>query len=110
MKKPKKLNLVPEKEHGKPMSACDPIVVMARVIEVRTESYRLESIMQRPYQHDGTKNVTVEFEIDGETYCAKERFEVGQVAPVLGQWVRGVVVPNQWFSLHFVTTHLMKRK
>jgi len=107
MKIPK---LVPEKDHGKPIDVCNPIVVMARVIRIDSKAYSIETINRSTYQTTGSKTVTVEYEIDKERYVSTEVFEVGEVAPELGQWVRGVVVPNQWFSLHFVTTHMMKKK
>lgn len=115
MKKPK---LVQESEHGLSMKTCKPEVVYARVISVYSKIRRDSKLMkdedgedlETTHDYDSTSEQEIKFlvEVDGEEFHAKEKFIAGDVIPKLGQWVRGIVVWNQWGSTRFVTTHLMK--
>lgn len=101
--------LVPEKDHGLPISKCKPYVVMARATKIHSDVYRTESLRRNESSDSvSTKRVQFYFEIKGQEFCASEEFRVGDVTPNLGQWVRGVAVFNQWGSIKFTTTHLMK--
>jgi hypothetical protein len=103
--------LVPEKEHGIPIKDCQPFVVFARAIEIQSDVCEIKKI-QKNYDHKftGEQRVTFEIESEGVTYRAKQTFHTGDVVPELGQWVRGVMVQCQWFSSHFIMTHLTKPK
>jgi len=101
-----KSEFTPEKPHGLSVNNCMPQVVMARVVRIDKINHSMESLEHRP--DETTRRSTVYFRW-GDGYLAKQEFSIGDVVPVLGQYVRGVAVCNQWGSYHFIVTHLLKR-
>lgn len=103
--------LVPSSDGGVPIEECDPVVVIARVVEIRTKSQKVESIDKSHQWENITEQfITFEYQKDGCSHFFHQTFQPGDVIPVMGQYVRGVVVGTQWFSSKFVVTHLLKVK
>lgn len=106
-------NLEPEASHGLSMEQCQPIVVTALVVDYSEEKTENCSMDEEGGKHrntfSGNKYLMFLYERDGEKYHSRETFKIGDIVPEIGQWVRGVVVTNQWGSTKFVTTHLLSK-
>ena len=105
-------NLVPQYTHGLPLEECRPTVVTARVIgyaEDKTTCVKLALDGGKDYSSwEKERRLTFWFKHQDKEYTSEESFQCGDVIPEIGQWVRGVVVINQWGSSKFTTTHLLK--
>lgn len=104
-----KSEFVLEKPHGLPMNKCMPNVVTARVVRIETTNRVVESLEHRP--DETVQKSTIYFRWGDEGgYLGKQVFSIGDVTPVLGQYVRGVAICNQWGSYYFFMTHLLKKE
>ena len=103
-----KSEFTPEKPHGLPMNKCIPKIVTARVVRIETTNRVVESLEHRP--DETVQKSTIYFRWGDEGgYLGKQVFSIGDVTPVLGQYVAGVAICDQWGAYHFFMTHLLKR-
>lgn len=112
LRKPKDLS--PIIETSLKMEDCVPEIIFAKVTEIiETDMYRrtrleYDGSIDKLDPSPGKVNVRFSYEIGDRQFYVRETFEIGEVLPKLGQWVRGVLVRNQWGSYHFITTHVLK--
>lgn len=100
-----------ETNGGIPTHRCKPQVVVARAIRIDSQEHKTESVDSQNHVRVNEQEITFRMiDDDGLNYIAKQTFAIGDVKPQLGQYVRGVVVLNQWGSYDFLMTHLLKVK
>lgn len=106
MKLPKNLTLA--NDCGLKISSCQPREIYAKVVHIRQTVIRNIDDEDPTYEHIESQYITFQYPVKDKKYHVAQRFNVGDVTPVMGQWVRGIVTYNQWGTEVFTTTHLMK--
>lgn len=88
-----------------------PFVTVARCVELVHDGLRIQNIDSR-FTDFRINEIIVTFLviIEKQSYRVKQKFNLGDVYPKLGQYVRGVMVLNQFGSYQFVMTHRLKVK